>query len=123
MTKKLNTLIDSSKLQAIDNWLGGPKQGTKPVADVNEYYESEKSAQELDPPGSAKSVARARRRAHDVATGFATSGLTFKALAEDIQRLTSRCCSKDAEISVHTVERVLKAQLQLHTLLERGADE
>lgn len=120
---KVNTLIDSTKLQAIDNWLGAtPKQGNVPVQDVEEYLTSEATAKQLDPPGSAKAVAKAARKAHAMAVGVATSGLTLEALC----RLVSPLCPRDQKgnpTSEMQVERVLRGLLKLHTTLEPGGGE
>lgn len=127
MTKgtKLNTIIDGDRLKALDNWLTGdagkPKQGTKPVADVNEYFESEKSAQQLDPPGSAKSIARAIRRAHGMAVGVAESGLTFDALCKIVADLAPP--ANRNRLSAVAVASVIKGLLLLHTKLEEGGGE
>jgi len=121
-TTRLDTIIDATKLKNIDNWMGGPKQGVKPVADVNEYIESEETAKRLDPPGSAKAVAKARRRVFEHGVGMATSGLTAEALFAEIARLAGPDKNRNPT-SVATVERIFKGIIALGSTLEPEADQ
>lgn len=119
---KVNTIIDSSRLQGIENWMGGPKQGNVPVPDVDDYIESEEIAKQSDPPGSVKAVAKARRRAFEHGVGIATAGLTAEALFAEIARLAPLDKNRHAT-SADTVRRVFKGIIALGSTLEPGDGE
>ena len=116
---KLTTIVDGSKYDMLESWMG-PKQGNTPVADVNEYIESEEAAKRTDPPGSVKAVAKARRRVLGHANGMATSGLTAEALFAEIARLAPHDRSGNPT-TVPQVRRVFEGIMALRTTLTKDA--
>lgn len=114
---KVNTIIDGTKpVDAAEWFLGGA--GVKDTAvrkldEVEEYVSSEASARQLDPPGSAKAIATATRRVHELGAGMVQSGLTKDALCLLISEKCPRS-KNGTRIGPETVESVLKGILRLN---------
>jgi hypothetical protein len=116
---KLNTLIDGNKAVVRGDWLENIGVKSTPVRDLDEveaYLADEASARLLDPPGSARAVAKATRKAHSMAVGLSHSGLTLKALCEIVAPLCPRP-GNSGPMASSTVERVIRGLLRLDSIL------